>query len=52
MEQVVVTVANTVITVVMDPSSAIPFAAFGWIVVLGLLAFTLNRWWKSRRERV
>jgi len=50
MEQIVVTVAKTVVTVVIDPPSATAFAIFGWIVVLGLLAFTLSRWWRSRQE--
>ncbi len=51
MEQIVVTVAKTVVTVIIDPGSASVFAAFGWIVVLGLLTFTLSRWWKSKRGK-
>ncbi len=48
-----ITKATTTITktvpIWLDAPSATMFAAFGWIVVLGLAALTLYKWFRARK---
>ena len=34
---------------VTEPGLAVVFAAIGWIIVLGLVFFTLYRWWRLKK---
>lgn len=35
-----------------DPISALVFAIIGWVIVIGILVFALNRWYKKPVEVV
>lgn len=40
------------VPLIIEPSQAAVFAAIGWMIVLGILAFALYRWYKKPARAV